>query len=96
VIGWVSAFLFVCTVLFLTLFSFFIYQVQESFFILFSSMEMGKQGLAGAVALKADELRWIPGQKQMRYDIAGFVTILQVLTMFNINLLMHMTVNLAP
>ena len=32
-------------------------------------------GLAGAVALKADKLRWIPGQKSARYDIAGFVSI---------------------
>ena len=35
-------------------------------------------GMAGAVALKADELRWIPGQKKMRYDIAGFVTMMKV------------------
>ena len=35
-------------------------------------------GLAGAVAAKAAKLRWIPGQKSMRYDIAGFVTVLQV------------------
>lgn len=33
-------------------------------------------GLAGAVALKADQLRWIPGQKKARYDIAGAVTVL--------------------
>ena len=35
-------------------------------------------GLAGAVALKADQLRWIPGQKKARYDIAGAVTVLSV------------------
>ena len=35
-------------------------------------------GLAGAVALKAAKLRWIPGQKKARYDIAGFVTMLRV------------------
>lgn len=34
-------------------------------------------GLAGAVALKADKLRWIPGQKRARYDIAGAVTMLR-------------------
>jgi hypothetical protein len=33
-------------------------------------------GLAGAVALKADKLRWIPGQKSARYDIAGFVSLI--------------------
>lgn len=33
-------------------------------------------GMAGAVALKADKLRWIPGQKSMRYDIAGFVSLI--------------------
>jgi len=33
-------------------------------------------GLAGAVALKADKLRWIPGQKKARYDIAGAVSML--------------------
>lgn len=33
-------------------------------------------GLAGAVGLQADKLRWVPGQKQARYDIAGFVTVL--------------------
>lgn len=27
------------------------------------------------MALKADKLRWIPGQKSARYDIAGFVSI---------------------
>jgi len=32
-------------------------------------------GLAGAVGQKADELRWIPGQRSARYDIAGFVTL---------------------
>lgn len=35
-------------------------------------------GLAGAVALKADKLRWIPGQKKARYDIAGAVSMLMV------------------
>jgi hypothetical protein len=35
-------------------------------------------GLAGAVALKADKLRWLPGQRSARYDIAGFVTMIQV------------------
>jgi hypothetical protein len=35
-------------------------------------------GMAGAVALKADKLRWIPGQKKARYDIAGAVTMLTV------------------
>merc|ERR1712137_9020 len=33
-------------------------------------------GMAGAVALKADKLRWIPGQKSARYDIAGFVSLI--------------------
>ncbi|EDQ88820.1 uncharacterized protein MONBRDRAFT_32642 [Monosiga brevicollis MX1] len=33
-------------------------------------------GIAGAVALKADKLRWIPGQKKARYDIAGAVSLL--------------------
>eukprot|EP00047_Mylnosiga_fluctuans_P023539 m.139911 g.139911 ORF g.139911 m.139911 type:complete len:857 (-) comp9621_c0_seq5:187-2757(-) len=33
-------------------------------------------GLAGAVGLMADKLRWVPGQKQARYDIAGAVTML--------------------
>ena len=37
-------------------------------------------GMAGAVALKADKLRWIPGQKKARYDIAGFITMIQVRT----------------
>jgi diacylglycerol kinase family enzyme len=32
-------------------------------------------GMAGAVALKADKLRWIPGQRSMRYDIAGFASL---------------------
>ena len=32
--------------------------------------------MAGAVALKADKLRWIPGQKSARYDIAGFVSLI--------------------
>lgn len=32
-------------------------------------------GMAGAVALKADKLRWIPGQRSMRYDLAGFVSL---------------------
>lgn len=34
-------------------------------------------GLAGAVASKADQLRWLPGQRQFRYDIAGFVTLMK-------------------
>ena len=34
--------------------------------------------MAGAVALNADKLRWIPGQKKARYDIAGAVTMLTV------------------
>jgi len=34
-------------------------------------------GMAGAVALKADKLRWIPGQRSMRYDIAGFVSLIK-------------------
>ncbi len=34
-------------------------------------------GLAGAVALKAAKLRWIPGQKNVRYDLAGFVTMVR-------------------
>merc|ERR1711937_10765 len=34
-------------------------------------------GLAGAVALKADQLRWLPGQRNFRYDIAGFVTLMK-------------------
>lgn len=29
------------------------------------------------MALKADKLRWIPGQKRARYDIAGAVTMLR-------------------
>lgn len=33
--------------------------------------------MAGAVALKADKLRWLPGQRSMRYDIAGFVSLIQ-------------------
>eukprot|EP00047_Mylnosiga_fluctuans_P023538 m.139873 g.139873 ORF g.139873 m.139873 type:complete len:933 (-) comp9621_c0_seq2:187-2985(-) len=33
-------------------------------------------GLAGAVGQQADKLRWVPGQKQARYDIAGAVTML--------------------
>jgi len=36
-------------------------------------------GLAGAVGLQADKMRWVPGQKQARYDIAGFITLLKVL-----------------
>lgn len=35
-------------------------------------------GLAGAVALKAAQLRWVPGQRAARYDIAGFVTLVAV------------------
>ena len=35
-------------------------------------------GLAGAVGLQADKMRWVPGQKQARYDIAGFITLLAV------------------
>lgn len=31
-------------------------------------------GLAGAVGLQADKLRWLPGQRSARYDIAGFIT----------------------
>ena len=33
-------------------------------------------GMSGAVALKADKLRWIPGQRSARYDIAGFVSLI--------------------
>lgn len=33
-------------------------------------------GLAGSVAQMADKLRWIPGQRKARYDIAGFVIML--------------------
>eukprot|EP00047_Mylnosiga_fluctuans_P014925 m.42145 g.42145 ORF g.42145 m.42145 type:complete len:1637 (-) comp5705_c0_seq2:205-5115(-) len=33
-------------------------------------------GLAGAVGLQADKLRWLPGQRSARYDIAGFITML--------------------
>eukprot|EP00048_Salpingoeca_helianthica_P005630 m.89768 g.89768 ORF g.89768 m.89768 type:complete len:759 (-) comp13673_c1_seq1:46-2322(-) len=33
-------------------------------------------GLAGAVAQTADRLRWLPGQRKARYDIAGFVTMM--------------------
>jgi hypothetical protein len=32
--------------------------------------------MAGAVALKADKLRWLPGQKSRRYDIAGFASLI--------------------
>ena len=32
--------------------------------------------MSGAVALKADKLRWIPGQRSARYDIAGFVSLI--------------------
>ncbi len=35
-------------------------------------------GLAGAVGLQADKLRWLPGQKKFRYDIAGFITMMRV------------------
>jgi hypothetical protein len=35
-------------------------------------------GIAGAVALQADKMRWVPGQKQARYNIAGLVTFLKV------------------
>eukprot|EP00039_Didymoeca_costata_P025376 m.13110 g.13110 ORF g.13110 m.13110 type:complete len:503 (-) comp4793_c0_seq2:81-1589(-) len=34
-------------------------------------------GLAGTVAKTADELRWIPGQKGFRYDLAGFVSMMK-------------------
>lgn len=34
---------------------------------------------SGAVALKADKLRWIPGQKKVRYDIAGAISMLTVI-----------------
>lgn len=34
--------------------------------------------LTGTVALKADQMRWIPGQKKFRYDIAGFVSMVRV------------------
>ena len=34
-------------------------------------------GMSGAVALKADHLRWVPGQKNARYDIAGFVSLMK-------------------
>lgn len=34
-------------------------------------------GLAGTVAKAADDLRWIPGQKNFRYDLAGFVSMLK-------------------
>jgi hypothetical protein len=30
------------------------------------------------VALKADKLRWLPGQKKARYDIAGAISMLTV------------------
>lgn len=43
-----------------------------------SSKSMFGWGLAGAVSLKADQLRWLPGQKKARYDIAGAVTLLAV------------------
>ena len=33
-------------------------------------------GMSGAVALKADKLRWIPGQRSARYDIAGFASLI--------------------
>lgn len=33
-------------------------------------------GLAGAVALKAAQLRWVPGQRKARYDIAGAITLM--------------------
>lgn len=34
-------------------------------------------GLAGTVAKVADQLRWIPGQKRFRYDLAGFVSMMK-------------------
>jgi hypothetical protein len=34
-------------------------------------------GLAGAVAKVADRMRWLPGQKTFRYDIAGFVSLIK-------------------
>lgn len=34
-------------------------------------------GLAGTVAKAADDMRWIPGQKSFRYDLAGFVSMLK-------------------
>ena len=33
-------------------------------------------GLAGAVAQRAAQLRWVPGQRKARYDIAGAITLL--------------------
>lgn len=34
-------------------------------------------GLSGVVAKAAAKLRWVPGQRAARYDIAGFVTMLK-------------------
>eukprot|EP00051_Salpingoeca_urceolata_P024536 m.432507 g.432507 ORF g.432507 m.432507 type:complete len:601 (+) comp20245_c1_seq2:119-1921(+) len=48
-------------------------------------------GLAGAVALQAAKMRWIPGQKKFRYDLAGFVTMVKswpVINEANFNFLM--------
>eukprot|EP00050_Salpingoeca_kvevrii_P021000 m.105082 g.105082 ORF g.105082 m.105082 type:complete len:627 (-) comp9130_c0_seq2:2306-4186(-) len=40
------------------------------------ALSMFGWGLAGAVALQAAKMRWIPGQKRVRYDMAGFVTLI--------------------
>lgn len=32
-------------------------------------------GLAGACTARAERLRWVPGQKKLRYDLAGFLTL---------------------
>ena len=34
-------------------------------------------GLGGTVAKAADRMRWLPGQKRFRYDIAGFVSFMK-------------------
>lgn len=35
-------------------------------------------GLAGACTARAERLRWVPGQKKLRYDLAGFLTLCSV------------------
>ncbi|EGD76197.1 hypothetical protein PTSG_00903 [Salpingoeca rosetta] len=34
-------------------------------------------GLTGACTARAQHLRWMPGQKKIRYDVAGFLTLLK-------------------
>lgn len=35
-------------------------------------------GLTGACTARAQTLRWMPGQKKIRYDVAGFLTLVKV------------------